>query len=66
MPDCGASKSFGTVAAERQNEMSGLEFVQGLFSQAGDQAGHQAQAPDQARDTPPPNGLSLPTPAVSV
>jgi uncharacterized protein (TIGR00369 family) len=25
-----ASKSFGTVSAERQKEMSGLEFVQGL------------------------------------
>jgi uncharacterized protein (TIGR00369 family) len=25
-----ASKSYGTVAAERQKEMSGLEFVQGL------------------------------------
>jgi uncharacterized protein (TIGR00369 family) len=25
-----ASRTFGTVSAERQNEMSGLEFVQGL------------------------------------
>jgi uncharacterized protein (TIGR00369 family) len=25
-----ASKTYGTVSAERQNEMSGLEFVQGL------------------------------------
>jgi uncharacterized protein (TIGR00369 family) len=30
MSDCGASKTYGTVAAERQKEMSGLEFVQGL------------------------------------
>jgi uncharacterized protein (TIGR00369 family) len=30
MPPCGTSKIYGTVAAERQNEMSGLEFVQGL------------------------------------
>ena len=25
-----ASKTYGTVSADRQNEMSGLEFVQGL------------------------------------
>ena len=30
MPDRAASKSYGTVAAEKQREMSGLEFVQGL------------------------------------
>ena len=30
MPPCVASKAFGTVSAERQKEMSGLEFVQGL------------------------------------
>ena len=29
-----ASKSYGTVAAERRKEMSGLEFVQGLASGA--------------------------------
>jgi uncharacterized protein (TIGR00369 family) len=27
-----ASKSYGTVSAQRQNEMSGLEFVQGLVN----------------------------------
>lgn len=30
MPSRVASKSYGTVATERQREMSGLEFVQGL------------------------------------
>ena len=30
MPPFVASKAFGTVSAERQKEMSGLEFVQGL------------------------------------
>ena len=25
-----SSKTYGTVSADRQNEMSGLEFVQGL------------------------------------
>jgi uncharacterized protein (TIGR00369 family) len=30
MSSCVAGKSYGTVAAERQKEMSGLEFVQGL------------------------------------
>jgi len=30
MPDRAASKSYGTVATEKQREMSGLEFVQGL------------------------------------
>jgi uncharacterized protein (TIGR00369 family) len=30
MPDRIASKSYGTVSADRQKEMSGLEFVQGL------------------------------------
>jgi uncharacterized protein (TIGR00369 family) len=30
MPSRTASKTYGTVSAERQNEMSGLEFVQGL------------------------------------
>ena len=30
MPNCAASKSYGTVSAERKKEMSGLEFVQGL------------------------------------
>jgi uncharacterized protein (TIGR00369 family) len=30
MPSSVASKTYGTVAAERQKEMSGLEFVQGL------------------------------------
>lgn len=30
MPNRVASKTYGTVAADRQREMSGLEFVQGL------------------------------------
>jgi uncharacterized protein (TIGR00369 family) len=30
MPKRVAGKTYGTVSAERQNEMSGLEFVQGL------------------------------------
>jgi uncharacterized protein (TIGR00369 family) len=30
MPNPAASKSYGTVSAERKKEMSGLEFVQGL------------------------------------
>ena len=30
MPDRVAGKTYGTVAAERQKEMSGLQFVQGL------------------------------------
>ena len=30
MPNLAASKSYGTVSAERKKEMSGLEFVQGL------------------------------------
>ena len=30
MPGRLASKTFGTVSADRQKEMSGLEFVQGL------------------------------------
>jgi uncharacterized protein (TIGR00369 family) len=30
MPKHGAGRTYGTVSAERQNEMSGLEFVQGL------------------------------------
>jgi acyl-coenzyme A thioesterase PaaI-like protein len=30
MPSGVASKSYGTVAADRQKEMTGLEFVQGL------------------------------------
>jgi uncharacterized protein (TIGR00369 family) len=30
MPSHVASKTYGTVAADRQKEMSGLEFVQGL------------------------------------
>ena len=30
MPSRSASKTYGTVGAERQKEMSGLEFVQGL------------------------------------
>src|SRR5438309_3923332 len=30
MPSVVPSKSYGTVPAERQKEMSGLEFVQGL------------------------------------
>ena len=30
MPRCVASKAYGTVSAERQKQMSGLEFVQGL------------------------------------
>jgi uncharacterized protein (TIGR00369 family) len=30
MPKRGAGRTYGTVSAERQNEMSGLEFVQGL------------------------------------
>lgn len=30
MQNCSASKTYGTVSAERRNEMSGLEFVQGL------------------------------------
>ena len=30
MPRCVTSKAFGTVSAEQQRQMSGLEFVQGL------------------------------------
>ena len=30
MPSRSASKTYGTVSADRQKEMSGLEFVQGL------------------------------------
>ena len=30
MPSRVASKTYGTVAADTQKEMSGLEFVQGL------------------------------------
>jgi uncharacterized protein (TIGR00369 family) len=30
MPSRGASKTYGTVSADEQKEMSGLEFVQGL------------------------------------
>src|SRR5207253_11395494 len=30
MPSRAARKTYGTVSAERQKEMSGLEFVQGL------------------------------------
>ncbi len=30
MPPCNASKAYGTVSPERQKQMSGLEFVQGL------------------------------------
>jgi uncharacterized protein (TIGR00369 family) len=30
MPSSSASKTYGTVTADRQKEMSGLEFVQGL------------------------------------
>ena len=30
MPDSVVGKTFGTVAADRQREMSGLQFVQGL------------------------------------
>ena len=30
MPNRIASKTYGTVSADRQKEMSGLEFVQGL------------------------------------
>lgn len=30
MPRCNSSKAYGTVSAERQKQMSGLEFVQGL------------------------------------
>lgn len=30
MPNRAASKTYGTVAAEKQREMSGLEFVRGL------------------------------------
>lgn len=30
MPPCIASKAYGTVSPERQKQMSGLEFVQGL------------------------------------
>jgi uncharacterized protein (TIGR00369 family) len=30
MSDCIISKSYGTVSADKQKEMSGLEFVQGL------------------------------------
>ena len=30
MPDCIASKTYGTVSAERQKELTGLQFVQGL------------------------------------
>ena len=32
MPHCISSKAYGTVSAERQKQMSGLEFVQGLAS----------------------------------
>ena len=30
MPSRGASKKYGTVSAEEQKQMNGLEFVQGL------------------------------------
>ena len=30
MPSLGANKTYGTVSPDRQKEMSGLEFVQGL------------------------------------
>jgi uncharacterized protein (TIGR00369 family) len=30
MPSCLTTRTYGTVSAERQKEMSGLEFVQGL------------------------------------
>ena len=30
MPPCSAGKAYGTVSPERQKQMSGLEFVQGL------------------------------------
>jgi uncharacterized protein (TIGR00369 family) len=30
MPECIASKTYGTVSADQQKEMNGLEFVQGL------------------------------------
>jgi uncharacterized protein (TIGR00369 family) len=30
MPKSAATKTYGTVSADRRNEMSGLEFVQGL------------------------------------
>jgi uncharacterized protein (TIGR00369 family) len=32
MTSTGSSKTYGTVSADRQKEMSGLEFVQGLAS----------------------------------
>jgi uncharacterized protein (TIGR00369 family) len=32
MPTTVAAKTYGTVAADRRNEMSGLEFVQGLVA----------------------------------
>jgi uncharacterized protein (TIGR00369 family) len=34
MPHCVASKAYGIVSPERQKQMSGLEFVQGLASGA--------------------------------
>jgi uncharacterized protein (TIGR00369 family) len=34
MPNDAASKSYGTVPADRQREMTGLEFVQGLVDGA--------------------------------
>jgi hypothetical protein len=30
MPSCSTSKTYGTVSADEQKQMSGLEFVQGL------------------------------------
>jgi acyl-coenzyme A thioesterase PaaI-like protein len=30
MQNCTASKTYGTVAADKQREMSGLQFVEGL------------------------------------
>ena len=30
MPDRVAARTYGTVSADRQKDMSGLEFVQGL------------------------------------
>lgn len=32
MPTCIAAKTYGTVGVERQKQMSGLEFVQGLVA----------------------------------
>jgi len=34
MPPCIASKAYGTVSPERQKQMTGLEFVQGLVNGA--------------------------------